>query len=128
MKTTKTILFSLSVLLMSCFAAYGGETLGHKENTEKIVAYLIDQVAKSNLTFSRNGTEYSSQEAAEHMRRKYDYFRAQIETIDDFIHGCAAKSLMSGEPYLVSTAQGKIPVEKWLGELLMKHGNQPKHF
>ena len=85
---------------------------------------MIDRVAKSHLTFTRNGTEYSSQEAADHIRNKYEYFKSRIESPEDFIYVCASKSLESGKPYLVSTAQGKVPVEKWLGEILIAHGEK----
>ena len=124
MKTAKIIFCSLGILLFSCFIAHGGETCSQRENTEKVIAYLIDQVAISHLTFTRNGTEYSSQEAAGHIRNKYEYFKSRIESPEDFIHVCASKSLESGTPYLVSTAQGKVPVEKWLGEILIKHGGK----
>jgi len=121
MKTPKIIFCSLGILLFSCILAHGGETCSQGENSEKVIAYLIDQVARSHLTFTRNGTEYSSQEAADHMRNKYEYFKSRIESPEDFINVCASKSLESGKPYLVSTAQGKISVEKWLGEILIAH-------
>ena len=124
MKTPKIIFCSLGILLFSCFVAHGGEPGSQRENTEKVIAYLIDQVAKSHLTFTRNGSEYSSQEAADHIRTKYEYFKSRIESPEDFIHVCASKSLQSGKPYLVSAAQGKIPVEKWLGEILIEHGKK----
>ena len=89
---------------------------------------MIDQVAKSHLTFIRNGTEYSSQEAADHIRNKYEYFKSRIESPEDFIHVCASKSLESGKPYLVSTPQGKIAVEKWLGQILIEYGEKQKLF
>ena len=128
MKTPKIIFCSLSILLFSCFIAHGGESFSQRENTEKVIAYLIDQVAKSHLTFIRNGTEYSSQEAADHIRNKYEYFKSRIESPEDFIHVCASKSLESGKPYLVSTAQGKIAVEKWLGQILIEYGEKQKLF
>jgi hypothetical protein len=121
MKTTKMIFCSLGILLFSCFVAHAGEPCGQRESTEKAVAYLIDQVAKSHLTFTRNGTEYSSREAADHIRNKYEYFKSRIESLEDFIQVCASKSLQSGKPYLVSTAQGKIAVEKWLGQMLIAY-------
>ncbi len=124
MKTPKIILCSLGILLFSCFIAHGGEPGSERENTEKVIEYLIDQVAKSHLTFTRNGSEYSSQEAADHIRNKYEYFKSRIESPEDFIHACASKSLQSGKPYLVSTAQGKIPVETWLREILIEHGRK----
>jgi hypothetical protein len=126
MKAPKIILCSLGILLFFCFIAHGGEPGSQKENTEKVIAYLIDQVAKSHLTFTRNGTEYSSQEAADHIRNKYEYFKSQIESPEDFIQVCASKSLESGKPYLVSTAQGKVPVEKWLEQILIDHGKKQK--
>ena len=128
MKTSKIILCSLSILLFSCFIAYGGETCSQMENTEKVIAYLIDQVAKSHLTFIRNGTEYSSLQAADHIRNKYEYFKSRIETPEDFIRVCASKSLASGKPYLVTTPQGKIAVEKWLGQILVGYGEKQKLF
>jgi len=128
MRTPKIIFYSLSILLFSCFIAYGGEPCSQRENTEKVIAYLVDQVAKSHLTFIRNGTEYSSQEAADHIRNKYEYFKSRIESPEDFIHFCASKSLESGKPYLVSTAQGKIAVEKWPGQILIEYGEKQKLF
>lgn len=120
MKTLKIVFCSLGILLFSCFIAYGGGPGSQTEYTKKIVAYLIDQVANSHLTFTRNGTEYSSQQAADHIRNKYEYCKYQIASPEDFIHACASRSLMSGKPYLVLTAQGKIPVETWLEEILIE--------
>ncbi|MCE5333541.1 MAG: DUF5329 domain-containing protein [Desulfobacteraceae bacterium] len=127
MKATKIIFFSICILLSYCFSANGEIVGNQQEKTEKLSAYLIDQVAKSHLIFTRNGTEYSSLEAAAHIRNKYEHFKSRIKTPEDFIHVCASKSLVSGKPYLVSTAQGKIPVEKWLGEILIEHEKNPKH-
>jgi hypothetical protein len=121
MKTPKIIFCSLGILLLSCFVAHGVETCSQRESAEHVIGYLIDQVAKSHLTFTRNETEYSSQEAADHIRNKYEYFKSRIESPEDFIHVCASKSLESGKPYLVSTAQGKIAVEKWLGQILIEY-------
>jgi hypothetical protein len=128
MKSIRMIFCSLGILLFSCILAQGGELGGQNDNTEKAVAYLLDHVAQSHLTFIRNGTEYSSQEAAEHMRHKYEYFKSRIKSLEDFIRHCASKSLVSGEPYLVLTTQGNIPVEKWLGEALIAHGKRQHLF
>jgi len=128
MKILKIIFSSLGIMLFSCLIAYGGEPGIQRENTDKVIAYLIDQVAKSHLTFNRNGTEYSSQEAADHIRNKYEYFNSQIKSPEDFIQTCASKSLVSGKPYLVSTAHGRVTVEKWLGEILIEHEKNQKPF
>jgi hypothetical protein len=122
MRTMKIIFGSLGIMLILCFIVNGAESASQKEIADKTVIYLIDQVAKSHLIFTRNGTEYSSQEAAEHIRTKYEYFKSRIKSPEDFIYFCASKSIVSGKPYLVSTAQGKISVEKWLGERLVEYG------
>lgn len=123
-KTIKLGCCSLGLVLLSCLFATVGQANSQGDSAEKVFVYLIDNVAKSQLTFIRNGTEYSSQEAADHIRKKYEYFKSRIESIDDFIQMCASKSLMSGEPYLVSTAHGKILLEKWLREILNEYGER----
>ena len=128
MKTMKIIFCSLGILLFSCFVVHGGQPGSQWENAATVFTYLIDQVAKSHLTFIRNGTEYSSQEAADHIWNKYEHFKSRIKSPEDFIHVCASKSLLSGKPYLVSTARGKIPVEQWLGEILMEYGKKQQLF
>ena len=82
---------------------------------EQTVRHLVDYVAGSGLTFVRNASEYTSNEAAEHMLKKYRHFRDDIETPEDFIELCATRSLMSGRPYLVRDSQGNaIPTRDWL--------------
>ncbi len=118
---------ALTALFVLALGAQRAEADGKAENTEKAVTYLIEEVASSNLTFIRNGERYSSQEAAEHLRTKYDYFRSKIKTPEDFIRLCASKSLFSGEQYLVATPQGNIPVETWLGQILERYRRIPPH-
>lgn len=129
MKNSKIIFLSLGILLSSYLIALGGETGSQKENTKEAITYMIDRVANSHLVFTRNGTEYSSREAADHIRKKCEYFKSRIKTPEDFILVCASKSIASGRPYLVTTARGKIPVEKWLGEMLTdwKRKKFPSH-
>ncbi|MGA7877828.1 MAG: DUF5329 family protein [Desulfoferrobacter sp.] len=91
------------------------------KETQQAIAYLIDVVTNSHLTFIRNGKEYSGEEAAEHMMDKYKYFKAQVKSPEDFIRLCASKSLLSGKPYLVETAQGVVPTEKWLMQILTQY-------
>ena len=52
---------------------------------ENTVEYLMDQVTGSQLTFVRNGKPHKGPEAAEHMRKKYDHFRKDIQTPEDFV-------------------------------------------
>jgi len=65
------------------------------EDTNKTVTYLIDYVAKSDLTFVRNGQDSTAKQAAEHMRQKWAYFSKKIKTPEDFILLAPTKSEIS---------------------------------
>jgi hypothetical protein len=126
-KNFKIILcVSLAFLLFSTIA-YKKEAKGESENTQEVIEFLIGTVAQSNLTFIRNGENHTCNEAAMHIRQKYDYFQSKIKSPEDFISLCASKSMLSGNPYLVETEQGKIPVEKWLSKKLAEHVKSQKH-
>jgi hypothetical protein len=79
------------------------------------IAYLIDFVRHSSCTFIRNGSEYDGAQAADHVQAKYDYYKSQIKTVEDFIERAASKSILSGEPYRVRCADGKtVPAADWI--------------
>ena len=83
---------------------------GVAEPTEKVdttIQYLMKTVSGSGLTFIRNGNRATPEKAAEHMSRKYEHFRDDIETPEDFIELCATKSLLTGKPYMVVDGQGR---------------------
>ena len=82
---------------------------------EKTIIHLLEFVKESNCTFIRNDEEHDSKYAAEHIRKKYDYFRDKIDIPEQFIELCATKSLMSGKPYMVRCEGDiKIPTADWL--------------
>ena len=91
---------------------------GRSEPTDRVdqtIQYLIGYVSGSGLTFIRNAREYTPGEAAGHMNKKYQHFRDDIESPEDFIELCATKSLLSGKPYLVVAGQGKeFRTSDWL--------------
>ncbi len=111
----------LAVLLLFCVNTCAGNGQAQTENTPQIIDYLIDTVAQSNLTFVRNGEKHSCDAAAEHIKKKYEYFRAKIKSPEDFICLCASKSLLSGKPYMVITDEGAIPMSTWLEKKLAEH-------
>jgi hypothetical protein len=74
---------------------------------QKLIDQLIEDVSQMNdVTFIRNGSEHDSQEAADHLRQKLNYFKGEIHTADDFIRLCASHSELSGLPYKVRYANG----------------------
>jgi len=92
------------------------------ESLDESIKYLLDYVAKSDATFVRNGQTHTSQEAVNHIKAKYEHFKSEIKTPEDFIRLSASKSLLTGQPYLVRTRDGKaMHLDEWLTQALEKH-------
>jgi len=105
-------------LLLGCTIAFA-ETATNSENLAATINYLLAFVEKSDCTFIRNNSAYTAKEAVVHMQRKYDHFKDEIKTPEDFIRLSASKSLMSGEPYMVKTEAGQhLKSATWLLEAL----------
>lgn len=68
-------------------------------NKRHEVAHLLTFVKQSGCEMKRNGSWYNGEEAVAHIRKKYDYFRREIESTEDFIKFAASKSTMSGQYY-----------------------------
>jgi hypothetical protein len=104
------------------FLSMSAEQLRAAESLEDSIKFLLDNVAKSDATFIRNGQKHTPQEAANHIKAKYEHFKKEIKTPEDFIRLSASKSLLTGQPYLVRTADGKeTRLDEWLTEALKKH-------
>ena len=86
-----------------------------KPEVEHLIAYL----AGSDCRMVRNGKGYSGWDSAKHVQRKYDHFRDDINSTEDFIRLSATKSQRSGKPYKVK-CPGQDPVlsANWLLEEL----------
>ena len=79
------------------------------------VKHLFNFISKSHCTINRNGTEHLTENAGAHIQKKYDYYREDIETTEDFIALSATKSMMSGNYYTVTSKNTKpINVQDWL--------------
>jgi hypothetical protein len=92
------------------------------ESLEESINYLLDYVANSQATFVRNGQTHTPQEAVDHIKAKYAHFKGEIKTPEDFIRLSASKSLLTGQPYLVRTADGKeMRLDAWLTDALKRH-------
>ena len=113
-----TCAVAVSALLLSVGMTFG-QAKTAAEDLNRTVTYLLDFVTKSDCTFIRNGKSYPPKEASEHMKGKYEHFKKEIKTAEDFIRLAASKSLVSGQPYLVKTNDGKeIECATWLGKIL----------
>lgn len=118
MTTLKRSVLTAFILLLAAGTALAEPV----DNAMQAIEYLIDSVRTSDLSFVRNGSTYTAREAAAHLKAKYDYFKKQIKTPEDFIRLAGSKSEFSGRAYLVKTADGRtIPSAEWLGSLLAKY-------
>jgi len=85
------------------------------DSLDESIKFLLDYVAKSDATFIRNGQAHAPQEAVNHIKAKYEHFKSEIKTPEDFIRLAASKSLLTGQPYLVRTPDGKeMRLDEWL--------------
>ena len=76
----------------------------------------------SECRMERNGKTHSSEDAYSHVKKKYDYFRDEIGTSEEFIELSATKSTLSGRYYRV-LCPGEPPVRTrdWLLEELERY-------
>jgi hypothetical protein len=117
MRRTTAYLTAIALALGGTFAF--AQTVPLDKDLNQAVGYLLDSVANSDSTFIRNGSSHTGKEAADHMRVKYDYYKTDIKTPEDFIRLAASKSVLSGQLYLVKTADGKqMTSAEWLGQVL----------
>jgi len=117
----------LSWLLIPFILVSGasGRVAQSTEPLEQTIHYLIDYVASSNATFIRNGSTHTASEAAQHIRLKYEHFKKEINSPEDFIRLSASKSLVSGKPYLVRLTDGKeLRLDAWLTDALKRHQSE----
>jgi hypothetical protein len=70
---------------------------------------LIQSVAElRDARFVRNGTEYEAPAAADHLRTKLRNAGSRVKTADDFIRLCGSASSMTGKPYEIRWADGRV--------------------
>ena len=78
------------------------------------VSHLLAFIEGSNCTFIRNGKNYSSSKAKQHLEYKYNSAKSRLSTAEDFVRKIASKSSLSGKAYAINCAGKPSPVEEWL--------------
>lgn len=111
----KVLFPSILASLLLVWSISFGQGPDQSEDLTGTISYLLSYVEKSDCIFIRNKREHTAQQAAHHMQRKYDHFKSEIKTPEDFIRLTATKSLISGKPYRVKLKTGEvIASETWL--------------
>ena len=86
---------------------------------------LLSIIATSPCAFIRNGAAYDGAQAAEHIKDKYEYYRKEIRSTEDFIAMAATRSALSGRPYLVQCDTNVMPAADWLKRELASLRSKP---
>ena len=81
---------------------------------EAEIDHLLDFIGASPCTFIRNDVAYDGAQAVDHIKDKYDHYRDDIHSAEDFIALAASKSAMSGKPYLVTCDGTTEPAADWI--------------
>ena len=113
--------FALLLLVWMSTTGFAGAEPQAPASADEI-QYLISYIQNSGARFIRNGTEYSAQEGADHMRDKLSRSGGRVKTAEDFIKGIASQSYLSGQPYKVRLKDGRIlETGPWLTQALREH-------
>ena len=103
------------ILALTVGAAPAVRSADGTNKSAHTIQYLLDFVKNSDCQFYRNNKQHTAGEAAAHMQKKYEHFKDEIKTPEDFIRLAATKSLISGKAYYVKLKSGeKITSEAWL--------------
>ncbi len=90
---------------------------------ERLIRFVESQ---KDMKFIRNGSEYSCAEAAKFLRGKLESMGGEVTTAREFIERIASKSSMSGQPYHVKFADGRlIPAAQFLADELKRMDARP---
>ena len=108
-------LLILKYLLVSCVIVFNIALADVSADQVKEVNHLLAFVKNSGCIINRNGTDHPAEKGVSHIEMKYDYFRDDIKSTEDFIEYSATKSTMSGDYYTVSCPGKKIiRTQDWL--------------
>ena len=120
----KSILVTSFVVL----ALFSGVVKAQDNIEKKKIDFLLSSVENmKGAKFIRNGTEHDGKEAAEHLRMKLQKAGGKVQTADDFVRLCASKSIISGQPYMIRSSDGKtINSEQYFREKLKEYDSTAK--
>lgn len=108
----------LGVLLAAVCAANAVPSAAEQARIQRLIAYVE---AQSTIRFVRNGSAYSSKDAATFLRRKFEKMGEHVTTAQQFIEQIASKSSTTGEVYQIRFPDGRqIPAARFLGDELKR--------
>lgn len=113
------------IVLLLFFTLFGSVTT--QANTKSEIDHLLNYVQTTQCTYLRNGDAHTGKEAAAHIQKKYDYFKEDIGSAEDFIRLSASKSTMTGSKYYIQCPGApRIESSKWLTKELYHYRKMEK--
>ena len=98
---------NISVVFMVLLSLVAVRSYAQDISEAAKIQYLIASVeALEGAKFIRNGREYDTRAASDHLRLKLKVAGGRVKTAEDFITLCASQSSVTGEPYLMRFADG----------------------
>ena len=90
--------------------------------TTNEIHYLLGYIQSSNCEFIRNGKTYAAKKGYEHIQKKYEHFKDDIDSAEMFIEKSAKGSYLSGKPYYVDCpGRERVTSQVWLTEALTQY-------
>mmetsp|Transcript_26903 Transcript_26903/g.12592 ORF Transcript_26903/g.12592 Transcript_26903/m.12592 type:complete len:119 (+) Transcript_26903:107-463(+) len=106
MRRTAAGLFCLLMIFSFQIVSFAGPT--------EEIAFLLNFIEQTECIFIRNGKLYDSLAARQHIEKKYNYYKKEITTAEDFIRYSAEKSSITGKPYKVLCNGVSMDSSDWL--------------
>jgi hypothetical protein len=86
-----------------------------QEITQQEIDHLLSFVANMACEYDRNGSIHNGPEARDHINRKYEYYKKEVKTAEDFVKYSATKSKMSGRSYkILCPGEEAVSSSEWL--------------
>ncbi len=99
-------------------------TVAAADNTDQEIQYLLEFVSGSGCTFTRNGSDHDSADAADHLRLKYSRGKRYVNSAEQFIDRLATESSWTGKKYSVTCEGSTQPSGEWLHQALDDYRQQ----
>ena len=101
----RSVLGVVAGLMATTLRVHAAPPPHEQSRIERLIRFIEMQ---KDMKFVRNGSEYSCAEAAKFLRGKLESMGGDVTTAREFIERIASKSSMSGQPYHVKFADGKL--------------------
>lgn len=122
------VLSFLGFASLLLFPGQSSESRADVPETQKLeIKHLLDFLSHSGCRMERNGHMHDTQEAVNHIVKKYNYYKDNILTTEDFIDRSASRSSLSGRAYhALCPGKETRPTADWLNEELERYRKQRK--